>query len=131
MANGSQHSHWYTFFGAEARLLWGNALLCILGLFFALFFHFWTGCFVELGKTLHANVTFQFIHELVRILEPFLQRWLTFLRHLEPISPTYIRTAFKLVAPKTIKIQKSCHLLHFWGLLLQKLLIKCWYNWHL
>ncbi len=38
------------------------------------------------------------------------------------ISPTYLRTAFWLVAPKSIRIQSNClYLLRFWDLRVQKL----------
>ncbi len=51
---------------------------------------------------------------------------------LESISPTYLRVAFTPVAPKSVRIQSSVSIfLRFWDLRIQKLLVECWWNWHL
>ncbi len=45
---------------------------------------------------------------------------------------TYLRSAFTLVDPKSAKRQTThLHILHFGYFWAKKLLIKCWWNWHL
>jgi len=109
---------WFT----QYRNKW-KRLFCEFAILFVLKLN-WNGW-------LHFGLPTTIIYNLIQLLFNRSALWKWLIRPHIQISSTYLRAAFTRADPKSVRIQLSHqYFLRFWDLLVQKLLVEHWRNWH-